>query len=71
MHQIGAEQIEFVIQSYKLTHQLVLQLAVHQLIVPTISVTRLGVYSVVERLQLASLTCATAAAWQFEPKAES
>jgi hypothetical protein len=53
MHQIRAEQIEFVIQSDKLTHQLVLHLAVHQFIVPTIGVTRLRVYNAVERLQLA------------------
>jgi len=60
MHEIRAEQIEFVIQSDELTHQLVLHLAVHQYIVPAIAVTRLGAYDVVERLQLAYLTCAIA-----------
>jgi hypothetical protein len=60
MYQIRAEQIEFVIQSDKLIHQLVLYLAVHQFIVPTIAVTRLGACNVVERLQLASPMCAIA-----------
>lgn len=44
MYQIRAEQIQFVIQSDKLAHQLVLHLAVHQFIVPTIAATRLGAY---------------------------
>jgi hypothetical protein len=60
MYQIRAEQIEFVIQNDKLTHQLVLHVAVHQSIVPTIAVTWLGAYDVVERLQLAYLRCAIA-----------
>jgi hypothetical protein len=45
MNQIRAEQIEFVIQSDELTHQLVLHLAVHQFIVPAIPVTRLDDYN--------------------------
>ena len=44
MHQIRTEQIEFVIQSGELTHQFVFHLAVHQFIVPTIAVTRLGTF---------------------------
>jgi hypothetical protein len=38
MYQIRTEQIEFVIQSDKLTHQVVLHLAVHLFIVPTVAV---------------------------------
>jgi hypothetical protein len=43
-----------------LTHQFVLHLAVHQFIVSTIAVTRLGAYNADERLQVAYLTCAIA-----------
>ncbi len=60
IYQIRAEQIEFVIQSDELTHQFVLHLAVHQFIVSTIAVTRLGAYNADERLQVAYLTCAIA-----------
>jgi hypothetical protein len=45
MYQIRTEQVEFVIQSDKLTHQFVLHLAVHLFIVPFVAVTRLAVYA--------------------------
>src|SRR6266852_9413551 len=46
MYQIRTEQIDFIIQSDKLTHQVVLHLAVHLSIVHTVAVTRLAVYNV-------------------------
>ncbi len=60
MYQIRTEQIEFVIQSDKLTDQVVLHLAVHVVIVPTVAVSRLAVYNVDARLQVAYGTCAIA-----------
>jgi len=60
MYQIRTEQIEFVIQRDKLTHQVVLHLAVHLFIVPTVAVIRLAVYNIDARLQVPYGTRASA-----------